>query len=130
MKKLFLKWHPEAINDLNKIVFYCFQMFGKIVAERVGKNIVDKGESLNIYPYLGKVESSLIGCTSLEYRSLLVSEFTKLIYTVHTDFIYIHLLWDVRQDEKNIKRITLNRYKTANPTHLSNEPIVEYIKTE
>ena len=77
-------------------------------------------ELLQSHPQLGRVESLLVGCTSLEYRSLVVDKVTKIIYTVHQEYVYIHLLWDVRRDEESI----------ASDSIWASEPLAEYGKVE
>lgn len=130
MKRLWIKLHSEASGDLRNIIKYCRESFGANVAREVRAKIIKNTSLLMGNPYLGKVEPLLNGCNSLEYRSLLVSEHTKLIYTVHTDYVYVHLLWDVRQDERNLKKQTVYRYMTTDPSILANDPVTEYGKTE
>lgn len=130
MKRLWVKLHSEASGDLRNIIKYCRESFGSNVARELRAKIIKNASLLMGNPYLGKVEPLLNGCNSLEYRSLLVSEHTKLIYTVHADYVYVHLLWDVRQDERNLKKQTVYRYKITDPSILANDPGTEYGKTE
>lgn len=126
-----LKWHPWAIEDQRHIVSYCRMKFGMVTSIEVREQIRHTVKLLKSHPHLGKVEPLLVGCTSLEYRSLLVDTHTKIIYTVHTDFVYIHLLWDVRQDEAYLPQVAIRRYQTNRESGLLlNEPEVEYGKPE
>lgn len=98
-----LQWHPLAIDDLTLIVDYCKARFASMMAMKVKKNIRDSIKNLKRHPHLALVEHALEGCTSLQYRGLVVGRHTKVIYTVHAEYIYIHLLWDVRQDDNRLR---------------------------
>lgn len=127
MNTLDLYWHPEASEDLNAIVHQCSWYFGSASARKVRNQIWHDAELLQSHPRLGKVEPLLVGCTSLEYRSLLVDTHTKIIYTVHTDFVYIHLLWDVRQDEAKLPQAAIRRYQMHSESgFLLNESELDY----
>ena len=122
-----LRWHPKASTDLNRIVWYCSQKFGKSTARQVRNHIWHDAELLQSHPQLGQVEPLLAGCTSLEYRSLLVDKVTKIIYTVHREYVYIHLLWDVRRDEDFLPQATMRRYQDFESEPIwASEPPIEY----
>lgn len=123
-----LKWHPSALADLKAIVEYCSTSFGRKTARDVRNKLVCTAELLCANPFLGPIEPLLKDCTSLEYRSLVANNYTKVIYTVHADYVYIHLLWDVRQNEEHISKITASRYALFNQEHNNtvNEPPVIY----
>lgn len=128
MKKLNLKWHPEAAFDLTAITRYCRWRFGKTTAREVRTKILHDAELLRVHPRLGSVEPALMGCTSLEYRALVVEAHTKILYTVHTDYIYIHLLWDVRQDNAKYRQAAARRYYSSEEEQQNkvNEPPAVY----
>ncbi|MCD8184074.1 MAG: type II toxin-antitoxin system RelE/ParE family toxin [Bacteroides sp.] len=128
MKKLNLKWHPEAAFDLATITRYCRWRFGKTAAREVRSKILHDAELLRTHPHLGPVEPLLTECTSLEYRALVVGAHTKILYTVHTAYIYIHLLWDVRQDNTKYLQAAVRRYSLSEEEHQNkvNEPPVVY----
>lgn len=106
-----LKWHPEAVKDFIAIIRYCNLNFGRDTAKHVRNKILSRAELLIANPYLGIAEPTLSKCTSLIYRSLLVAPFTKIIYTIHEDYIYIHIIWDVRQHENKLVQATVTRYQ-------------------
>ena len=123
-----LKWHPLAIQDLTTIVDYCKASFGVSIALKVKWRITDSVKLLKHHPRLAPVEHQLDNCTSLQYRGLMVGSQTKVIYSVHADYVYIHLLWDVRQEEEKLGQTLLQRY-----SHLKegkndwlNEPYADY----
>lgn len=123
-----LKWHPLAIDDQQQIVTYCKMFFGTAAAMRIKENIRNTAKLLKNHPCLGSIEPRLAGCTSLEYRSLVADKYTKIIYTIHSTYIYIHLLWDVRQDENRLRQAVARRYKPAEnePPYMVNEPPADY----
>lgn len=127
-----LKWHPEAIEDVRKIVDYVKENFTADVALRVKDKINSSAKLLKLHPFLGPIEPLLEGCTTLEYRSLVTDTYTKIIYTVHADYIYIHLLWDVRQDEERMSKVATDRYALFehHNRYSVNEPAVPYGSSE
>lgn len=90
-------WHPQAKEDLRQILVYCRDKFGVATAYKVRERVLNNVLSLSRNPNLGFVEEELSGISSLEYRSLIVKQ-TKVIYTVHESYIYIHLLWNTMKD--------------------------------
>lgn len=126
MKEMKLKWHPLALADLSAIIKYCSTSFGKKTARNVRNKLVCSAELLCANPFLGSVEPLLEGCTKLEYRSLVADAHTKIIYSVHDGYVYIHLLWDVRQEELRMSKIAANRYTFFDQHHTINEPQITY----
>lgn len=126
-----LKWHPLAIEDVHQIVNYVKENFGATVALSVKNKINGSAKILKSNPLLGPTEPLLKDCTSLEYRSLVATAYTKIIYTVHDDYVYIHLLWDVRQDVERISKVVTSRYTLFNQEYCNtvNEPPVAYGKS-
>lgn len=126
-----LKWNSAAIEDQRAIVAYCKKQFGAIVSIEVRERIRHSAKLLKSHPHLGRVDPMLVGCTSLEYRSLVVDKVTKIVYTVHAEYVYIHLLWDVRRDEEFLPQSLLHRYKDFESDPIwASEPPVEYGKSE
>lgn len=123
-----VRWHPEAMADLEAILRYCKQEFGSAVARKIRDKILHAVGLLKLHPSLGAVESLLTGCTSLEYRSLQAGAYTKIVYSVHEDYVYIHLLWDTRQDAGRLKQTVGCRYRfpEEEQTYQVNEPLTDY----
>lgn len=105
-----LKWHPLAIEDLSRTVDYCRERFGTLVSIQVREKIRHSAKLLKTHPLLGPIEPKLQGCTRLEYRGLVADTHTKIIYTVHKEYVYIHLLWDVRKDDAYLPQAAVHRY--------------------
>lgn len=124
-----IKWHPEAVTDLEAILCYCKQRFGSKVARKVREKILHTVSLLKFHPCLGVIDPLLVDCTSLEYRALQAGTYTKVIYSVHEDFIYIHLLWDVRRDEEGVKRAIDYRYHFPEKDfpYQVNESLADYV---
>ncbi len=74
----------------------------------------------------------MLGCTSLEYRKMVVHPYLKIIYSIHNEYIYIHIVWDVRQDENKLTNSVVNRYKNfdGSSVYNANEPEAEYSKAK
>ena len=121
-----LIWHPEAVSDLKSIVDSCREYFGKLVAGRVRSRILEGARLLISHPALGFVEPLLTDCP-LQYRSLVIVPCTKVIYTVHEAYVYIHILWNTRRNEQDLPKIICYRsLEEATSRYLLNEPEEEY----
>lgn len=111
MSLMNLYWHPSASEDLKEIILYCDVNFGRRVANRVKDGIIYNAEMLCSFPKMGMDETTFKGLTSLEYRSIVVNSHTKIIYSIHNSYIYIHLLWNVRKSEAYIGYELAKRYQ-------------------
>ncbi len=94
-----IKWSYRAQQQQDNTADYIFREFGsKAVVEFYNK--LDKIESdLLSFPELGK-EEPLLKNRSLKYRSIVVARKNKLIYSIHSDHIRVHALWDTRREPK------------------------------
>lgn len=129
MKVLF---HKSAIDDLILVYSYCRSNFGLSVAKKLRSRIDKSISLLKTRPYIGQVEPLLLGCTSLEYRKMVILPYLKIIYSIHKEYIYIHVVWDVRQDENKLTNSVVNRYKNfdGSSVYNANEPETEYSKAK
>ena len=107
MKKRIV-WHPEAKEDLRKILIYCRDEFGSETAKNVRERILNAVANLSVYPQLGFKEESLANTTTLTYRSIIVRQ-TKVVYSVHETHIYIYLLWNTWRDPSKLSPLTKER---------------------
>jgi|GEM_PF-945313 len=128
MRRRVLKWHEDAVADFIAMLRYSNKVFGRGVAKEFRATVLHNVELLRTHPNLGRKDMFLTGNTTLEYRTLLVYTHVKLVYTVHVDYIYIHLLWDVRQEEKRLFKLIDRRYKSLGSEDINelNEPAMEY----
>lgn len=97
-----LIWHPLAIEDFKQIIAYCSLNFGIHTAKRIRDKYRNDINLLKTQPHLGFQETLLKNVGTLEYRSLIISHI-KVIYTVHTDYIYIHILWNCQRLPESLK---------------------------
>ena len=89
-------WHPLALGDLEQILGYCLSQFGYLTSYKVGERYKAAVARLKAYPKLGVREETL-GPVSIEYRS--ISEYnTKIVYSIHADYVYIHLIWNCNRN--------------------------------
>lgn len=107
MRKLL--WYPSALEDMQQIVEYCRISFGSKIAKEVRNRLQHDIRLLKTQPHLGYVvpQFSLL---ELEIRSLLVNP-TKILYSIHDEYIYIHLLWNTRQSSENLHRQLITRFE-------------------
>lgn len=83
----------QQVADL---VYYLKVTFGKRIAFRVKNEIEKKVFLLKLFPNMGAVKL-LLEEEPLVYRYLIIKH-NKILYTVEDNYIFIHLLWDCRQD--------------------------------
>lgn len=87
------KLFKRQVADL---VCYLKVTFGKRIVFRVKNEIEEKVFLLKLFPNMGTVES-LLEEEPLVYRYLVIKH-NKILYTVEENYVFIHLLWDCRQD--------------------------------
>lgn len=91
------KLFKQQVIDL---LSYLKVTYGPSIASRVKGELEEKIFLLKTFPYMGTVEL-LLEEESLTYRYLVVKH-NKILYTVEDNYIFIHLLWDCRQDPKRL----------------------------
>lgn len=87
------KLFKQQVIDL---LSYLKVTYGLSIASRVKRELEEKIFLLKSFPYMGTIEL-LLEEEPLTYRYLIVKH-NKILYTVEDDYIFIHLLWDCRQD--------------------------------
>lgn len=101
-------WHPLALEDLKQIIDYCLLNFGLLTARKVHKKYKAAIERLKFHPYIGVKEGDLSADGLLEYRSI-TEHNTKIIYTVHESYIFIHLLWNSQRAPETLQKDIIAR---------------------
>lgn len=96
-----LIWHPLALEDFIQIIQYCRLSFGIHIARRIKNKYRKDINLLKTQPHLGFVDPLFINEGQLEYRSLIIKT-SKIIYTIHTNYIYIHMIWDCRRQPESL----------------------------
>lgn len=104
-----LRWHPSALEDMQQIIDYCRISFGSEIAKEVRQRLQHDIRLLKTQPNLGYINTEF-SLLELEIRSLLVA-LTKILYSIHDKYIYIHLLWNTRQNPENLKRKLITRFE-------------------
>ena len=97
-----LIWHPLAMDDFKQIIEYCRLNFGKHISRKIRAKYKKDISLLKEQPYLGFEEPLLKELNLLQYHSLIINN-TKVIYTVHSDYIFIHVLWNCRRQPESLK---------------------------
>lgn len=97
-----LRWHHLAIEEMKRIVEYCHLTFGGRTAKEVRNRLRHDVRLLKTQSNLGYPEPEL-SLPELQIRSLVVGP-TKIIYSVHQEYIYIHLLWSMRRSPESLKK--------------------------
>lgn len=87
------KLFKQQVIDL---LSYLKVTYGLSTASRVKRELEEKIFLLKSFPHMGTIEL-LLEEEPLTYRYLIVKH-NKILYTVEDDYIFIHLLWDCRQD--------------------------------
>ena len=78
------------------LLSYLKVTYGFSLASRVKDELEEKIFLLKAFPNMGTIEL-LLEEAPLTYRYLVVKH-NKILYTVEDNYIFIHLLWDCRQD--------------------------------
>ena len=96
-----LGWRKKAIESFRELAFYLNNSFGKdITASIIGK-VTRRVNDLLRNPLLGKeYESS--NFLKYEFRFFVINKQTKVFYFIQGEFVYIVLVFDVRQDIRRI----------------------------
>ncbi len=97
-----IKWTYSAEKDLEIIYKFYLKTSNKKVANKIINEIVTATDSLNLGLYLGQIEP-LLSNYSEGYRYL-ISNHTKIIYTINEDYILITHVFDTRRRPTKLKK--------------------------
>ncbi|MCI7165308.1 MAG: type II toxin-antitoxin system RelE/ParE family toxin [Butyricimonas virosa] len=94
-------WTKKAIESFKELAFYLNSSFGKDIAASIVGKVTRRTTDLLRNPLLGKVyESSNL--LKYEFRFFVINKQTKVFYFIQGEFVYIVLVFDVRQDIRRI----------------------------
>ncbi|MCI7390019.1 type II toxin-antitoxin system RelE/ParE family toxin, partial [Butyricimonas virosa] len=94
-------WTKKAIESFKELAFYLNSSFGKDIAVSIVGKVTRRATDLLRNPLLGKVyESSNL--LKYEFRFFVINKQTKVFYFIQGEFVYIVLVFDVRQDIRRI----------------------------
>jgi len=97
-----LIWHKKAVFRAKEIYNYYYQN-NKKASYTIASDFEKAIESIRRFPYIGLVEM-IITKSSVEYRSLLVRNRYKIIYSVDelSNIIMIITIWDCKKNPSEI----------------------------
>lgn len=100
-----VEWSRRALCEWENTVRYIFREFGRKAAEEFEQEIARWEIRIAVNPELAHQEPLLKGRSRL-YRGLIVSKYSKLIFYVEGEVVYIADLWDMRREPSQLyKRI-------------------------
>ena len=79
-------WTKKAIESFKELAFYLNSSFGKDIAVSI----------------VGKVTRRATDLLQYEFRFFVINKQTKVFYFIQGEFVYIVLVFDVRQDIRRI----------------------------
>ena len=93
-------WTEEAQEDMENIYAF-WHLQNTQYAVKLYNSFIDEAERLVSFPQIGQLDN-LLHHRSENFRSLVVDEHHKLIYTIEDEDIVIHAVWDCRQNPKKL----------------------------
>lgn len=99
MKKVTVIWSENALNDLDVIYDFLSEKSPK-AAENIIAALLSRTTQLKVFPESGQVQENISSTKTYRY---LVEEDYKLIYSFTNGIIYIHTVFDCRQDPEKMK---------------------------
>ncbi|MBQ3709443.1 MAG: type II toxin-antitoxin system RelE/ParE family toxin [Bacteroidales bacterium] len=92
-----------AKQEIRRTASYIQKEFGKISKNNFLQSIRLTRKLIGTNPYLGPKEQSLDELPG-NYRSIVVNNLNKIVYSIKEDHILIEDLWDVRREPNSLKR--------------------------
>ncbi len=99
MKKVTVIWSENALNDLDVIYDFLSEKSPK-AAENIIAALLSRTTQLKVFPESEQVQENISSTKTYRY---LVEEDYKLIYSFTNGIIYIHTVFDCRQDPEKMK---------------------------
>jgi toxin ParE1/3/4 len=87
----------HAQQDLFKLKHYLIENFSKKTWQDTYDKIKTTIQSLRTFPDAGGVPPKLLDVHFTQYRQI-ISGMHRIIYEIHADMIYIHIICDSRTD--------------------------------
>ena len=97
-------WTRIALQSLSEVFDYTYWEFGESQMRKLTKQIYEATRRLSACPQSGKIEEEISKACGTEYRSAVVIDEIKLLYTVSNDTVYVEYVWNVRMDDATILR--------------------------
>jgi addiction module RelE/StbE family toxin len=99
VKKVKVIWSEHALNDLDVIFDFLSEKSVK-AAEKIVSALLSRTSQLETFPESGQKQENI--SSSVTYRYL-VEEDYKIIYSYTNGVVYIHTVFDCRQDPEKMK---------------------------
>ena len=99
----------QAQQDLFKLKDYLIENFSKKTWQEIYDKIKTSIQSLRTFPESGGIPPELRDVHFTQYRQI-ISGMNRIIYEIHDDMIYIHIICDSRTDFTSLlmKRLLRN----------------------
>ena len=97
-------WTKEAQEDLESIYRF-WASKNEPYSARLYNSLIDEAEVLRRFPEVGALER-LLTHRPEQFRSLLANKYYKLVYTVESDNVVIHAVWDCRRNPDTLTAVT------------------------
>ena len=97
-----IEWTPLALQSLSDIFEYTFEFFGEQQLLKLRTQVTTAAKRIAIFPLSGKKEEYFSKIMGVEYRSTMVINEIKMIYTILDDKLIIEYMMNTRQDEDTI----------------------------
>ena len=91
-----------AKQEIRKTANYIKKEFGKISKDNFLQSIRLTRKLIEANPYLGPKEQSLDELPG-NYRSIVVNNLNKMVYSIKDAHILIEDLWDIRREPNSLK---------------------------
>ena len=101
-----LIWAPRAKNARLTVTIYLKEEFGYISAVKFNNELKDVISRIKKFPKSGAPEDLLP--KEMEYRSVPIGEYSKLVYRVCEKEIHVDDIWDTRREPKNQANNTIS----------------------
>lgn len=95
---------PKARQHLLTITDYYAEWGGIRSVERLLSKIVEKQQKILKYPQAFHPEP-LLADRKVEYRSVIINDYYKMVYRIDNDVITISAFWDMRMNPSKLKRM-------------------------
>lgn len=94
-------WNEQAKLQIENIFKFNQAIFGTPKAIQVIQSIKQHISLLKLFPQMGSIEQNIVS-EIYPYRYL-IKKHCKIYYTIESDYIYIMLIWDTRQDPEKLR---------------------------
>jgi len=96
MQKYNVKWTDDAVSDIDHIIGYIVEE-NRTDAKNIYLSIKEKCQSLDFYPFRGRVVPELQALGLTHYRELIYMRW-RIVYSVEDRDVYLLLIIDSRQN--------------------------------